>query len=70
MTPRLQHRLLHNVIGKRGIMHDRNSNPVNGRCVLFDNSTKLFLRGTAVSDVIRVRHVCPTSIGTTARHVK
>jgi hypothetical protein len=38
--------------------------------VLFDNSTKLFLRGTAVGDVIKRRHVCPTSIGGTAPHVK
>ena len=70
MTPRLQHRLLHNVIGERSIMYNRNSDPVNGRGVLFDNSTKLFLRGTAVGDVIKRRHVCPTSIGGTAPHVK
>ena len=70
MTPRLQHRLLHNVIGKRGIMRDQNRDPINGRGVLFDNATKLFLGGTAIGVVIRKRHVFPTPVGGTTSHIK
>lgn len=51
-------------------MHNRKSDPVNGRGVLFDNSTKLFLRGTAVGVVVRGRHVCTTPVGGTAPQVE
>ncbi len=51
-------------------MHNRECDPINGRSVLFDNSTKLFLRGTAVGIVVAGRHVCLTPVGGTAPRVE